>query len=150
MPCECPFGGPERYVARISGPLRDRIDLWVGMPRLPAAALLSDDEPEGSATVAARIARARQVQTARPPHALNGRVSGRALRVICAMSAAARRRATALADMERLSGRGTDRLLRVARTIADLAGEDAVEEVHLEEAARWRAPAARPHLALAV
>jgi magnesium chelatase family protein len=52
--------------------------------------------------------------------------------------------------MERLSGRGTDRLLRVARTIADLAGEAAVEVAHLEEAARWRAPAARPHLALAV
>jgi len=52
--------------------------------------------------------------------------------------------------MERLSGRGTDRLLRVARTIADLAGEATVGEAHLEEAARWRAPAARPHLALAV
>lgn len=149
-PCECPPGGPERYVARISGPLRDRIDLWVGMPRLPAAALVSDAEPEDSATVAARIARAREVQAGRTPNALNGRVSGRALRAVCAMSPAARRRAIGLAEMERLSGRGTDRLLRVARTIADLSGEPAVREPHLEEAARWRAPAARPHLALAV
>ena len=148
--CACPPNGPERYVGRISGPLRDRIDLWVGMPRLPAAALITDTEPEPSATVAARIAVAREVQLARPPHALNGRVAGRALRAACRMSPEARRRAIALADMERLSGRGTDRLLRVARTIADLAAAEAVDGQHLEEAARWRAPAARPHLALAV
>lgn len=150
IPCECPPGGPERYVARISGPLRDRIDLWVGLPRLPAAALIGGGEPEDSATVAYRIARARGVQAERPPHTLNGRVSGRVLRGACELSPAARRRAIALAEVERLSGRGTDRLLRVARTIADLAGEPAVLEPHLEEAARWRAPAARPLLALAV
>ena len=150
QPCECPPNGPERYVGRISGPLRDRIDLWVGMPRLPAAALIAGAEPETSAVVAARIADARRVQLARPPHALNGRVAGRALRAACLLTPGARRRAIALADMERLSGRGTDRLLRVARTIADLAGEAAVQGAHLEEAARWRAPAARPHLALAV
>jgi len=150
IPCECPVGGPERYVARISGPLRDRIDLWVGLPRLPAAALIGGDEPEDSATVASRIAAARRVQATRPPHALNGRVSGRLLRVACGLSPGARRRAIVLAEMERLSGRGTDRLLRVARTIADLAGEPVVAETHLEEAARWRSPAARPHLALAV
>jgi magnesium chelatase family protein len=56
----------------------------------------------------------------------------------------------ALSELEQLSGRGTDRLLRVARTIADLAGEDAVAADHLEEAARWRLPAARPLAALAV
>jgi magnesium chelatase family protein len=150
QPCECPPNGPERYVGRISGPLRDRIDLWVGMPRLPAAALICGSEPETSATVASRIEAARGVQLDRPPHALNGRVAGRALRAACRLSPEARRRAIGLADMERLSGRGTDRLLRVARTIADLAGEAAVEVAHLEEAARWRAPAARPHLALAV
>jgi len=150
QPCECPPNGPERYVGRISGPLRDRIDLWVGLPRLPAAALISSDEPESSATVASRIEAARRVQLARPPHALNGRVAGRALRAACRLSPEARRRAIALADMERLSGRGTDRLLRVARTIADLADDASVGTAHLEEAARWRAPAAHPHLALAV
>ncbi len=150
QPCECPPNGPERYVGRISGPLRDRIDLWVGMPRLPAAALISGPETETSAMVAARIEAARRVQPARPPPALTARVAGRALRAACQLSPEARRRAIALADMERLSGRGTDRLLRVARTIADLSGSVAVESGHLEEAARWRAPAARPHLALAV
>ena len=148
VPCECPPGGPERYVGRISGPLRDRIDLWVGLPRLPAAALLGGPEPEDSATVAARIARARMVQVARRPHVLNARISGRALRALCDMRPSARRRAIALAEMERLSGRGTDRLLRVARTIADLAGDAAVAEAHLEEAARDGNRAR--HVALAV
>jgi magnesium chelatase family protein len=55
-----------------------------------------------------------------------------------------------LADAELLSGRGTERLLRVARTVADLAGAPSVEIEHLEEAARWRPPVAKPALALAV
>jgi magnesium chelatase family protein len=60
------------------------------------------------------------------------------------------RRLADLADAERLSGRGTERLLRVARTVADLDAAAAVEIPHLEEAARWRPPASRPPLALAV
>ncbi|MBI2776221.1 MAG: ATP-binding protein [Chloroflexi bacterium] len=149
LPCTCPLYGPERYVGRISGPLRDRIDLWVGMPRLRAAALVGGTEPEDSATVAARIAAARAVQLGRPPFLLNARSSGRALRTACRLTPATRGSAVALAELERLSGRGTDRLLRVARTIADLEGAEAVEEAHLEEAARWRAPASDPARALA-
>jgi predicted ATPase with chaperone activity len=60
------------------------------------------------------------------------------------------RRLGDLADGERLSGRGTERLLRVGRTIADLAGSASVEIEHLEEAARWRPPSSRPTVALAV
>jgi magnesium chelatase family protein len=55
-----------------------------------------------------------------------------------------------LADSEKLSGRGTERLLRVGRTVADLAGSWSVEIAHLEEAARWRPPSSRPVMALAV
>jgi magnesium chelatase family protein len=80
----------------------------------------------------------------------NGRVGGRAIRDACALTPAVRRRAVALAETEGLSGRGTDRLLRVARTIADLAGSPAVESDHVEEAARWRAPGGRSDLLLAV
>jgi len=140
--CICPIGTPERYAGRISGPLRDRIDLWVTMTRVPPEALIAGRDPESSAIVAVRIAAARAVQERRATH-LNGRLAGRALRSACALSPAATARAVALADLEMLSGRGTERVLRVARTIADLAGAGRVEPEHLDEATRFRSPAAR-------
>jgi magnesium chelatase family protein len=140
--CSCPPGAPERYTGRISGPLRDRIDLWVTMPRVPPIAIVSGTVPESSATVARRIAAGRSVQIARSGR-LNARLAGRALRAACGLSASARLRAIALAELEALSGRGTERLLRVARTIADLGGEAVVREGHLDEAARFRTPASR-------
>ena len=143
-PCLCPAGTPERYAGRISGPLRDRIDLWITMPRVPPAAVVADRLPESSAVVARRIATARRIQLTRSRR-LNGRLSGRALRAACELSPAARARAVALADLEALSARGTERLLRVARTIADLAGADEVTEVHLAEASRFRTPLSRFH-----
>ena len=139
--CTCPIGTPERYAGRISGPLRDRIDLWVTMARVAPAALIAGRDPEASAIVAARIAAARAVQARRSR--LNGRLSGRALRAACSLSAISTARAVALADLESLSGRGTERVLRVARTIADLAGSDAVGPEHLDEAARFRSLASR-------
>jgi magnesium chelatase family protein len=148
--CRCAVGVPERYVGRISGPLRDRIDVWVTLTRVPGAAMVQAVEPEASATVGTRIARARTRQLARPGRRLNARVSGRALRAIAQMDASTSHRLAELADAERLSGRGTERLLRVARTIGDLAGAAAVEAEHLEEAARWRPPSTGRLLALAV
>ncbi|MEA2519754.1 MAG: magnesium chelatase family protein [Chloroflexota bacterium] len=140
--CRCSPGMPERYAGRVSGPLRDRIDLWVTMARVPPAALIAGREPEESTMVAARIARARRVQAERAGM-LNGRLTGRALRAATALSPSATSRAVALADLEALTGRGTERVLRVARTIADLAGAARVAPDHLDEAARYRSPAAR-------
>jgi magnesium chelatase family protein len=148
--CVCHPGVPEKYVGRISGPLRDRIDLWVGMPRIPAKVMLMGPEPEASSAVAARIASARARQLERPGRALNARISGRMLRVAARLSPRDQARLASLSEAERLSGRGTERLLRVARTIADLAEADSVRASHLDEAARWRAPAARPLNALAL
>ena len=140
--CHCPTGAAERYAGRVSGPLRDRIDLWVTMTRVPPEALIAGRSPEGSAVVGARIAAGREVQ-ARRAGQLNGRLSGRALRTACDLSTATTARAVALADLESLSGRGVVRVLRVARTIADLAGSTRVEVGHLDEAARFRSPSAR-------
>jgi magnesium chelatase family protein len=137
--CRCGPGVPEKYTGRVSGPLRDRIDLWVTLPKVAPAALLDGDDPESSATVVRRIVAARDRQRARGGR-LNGRVSGRELKRVAAMSPLAARRAIELADLEGLSGRGTERLIRVARTIADLAGAAAVLGEHLEEAARFRSP----------
>ena len=139
-PCSCPPLLPQRYQRRVSGPLRDRIDLWVPMPRVAALSLVSGPEPEDSATVGARIAATRAKASLRGVKGDNGRLTGRALRAVCRLTVAAERRVIQLADLERASGRGTERILRVGRTIADLAGEDVVREEHLDEAA-WFRPA---------
>ena len=141
--CACPPHVPERYRRRVSGPLRDRIDLWVRMDRVVPEVLLGRPAPEGSAMVARRIASARERRQARAGDLGNGRLHGRVLRAACAMDEVAEVRAIILAEREGLSGRGVDRLLRVARTIADLAGDDVVGRVHLDEAARFRAPVDR-------
>lgn len=147
--CRCTPGLIDRYARRVSGPLRDRIDIWVTMPRIEADRLVSTDEPEGSATVAVRIAGARAIARRRPPGTLNARLRGRALRAVCQLDRAATTHAIALAELEGASGRGTERLLRVARTIADLAGESAVTVSHLDEAAWYRSSACGAPIALA-
>jgi magnesium chelatase family protein len=137
--CSCPGGVPERYLNRISGPLRDRIDLWVGVPRLAPGELLRMARPESSAAVAARIAAGRQRQLAARGR-LNARLAGRSLRTAAALDTRGERRAVALAERAGLTARATERLVKVARTIADLAESEGVLSEHLEEAARYRPP----------
>src|SRR4051794_13922033 len=72
--CTCPPGVPERYLRRVSGPLRDRIDLWVAVDRVPPATIVSADSPEASSTVADRVARARARQAARNGRTPNARI----------------------------------------------------------------------------
>ena len=151
-PCPCGFAGtsdlacgcsslvPERYQRRVSGPLRDRIDLWIAMPRVAPHALVRGPEPEGSADVGRRIELARSIAMARPPGTPTGRLTGRSLRDACRLTRAGERHVIRLAELELASGRGTERLMRVARTIADLAGSDVVTEENLDEAA-WFRPA---------
>jgi magnesium chelatase family protein len=137
--CRCTIGEVDRYGRRVSGPLRDRIDLWVSMPRVPAATLVAGSDPEDSATVAGRIAAAR-ARAALDGGRINGRLRGRALRRACRLSEPTSRRIGDLADADFASARGTERLLRVARTIADLEGAVGVEIAHIEEAAWYRSP----------
>jgi magnesium chelatase family protein len=138
--CSCPEALPIRYQRRVSGPLRDRIDLWVSMPRVAPLSLVGGPEPEDSVTVGQRIASGRDRAVARGAAGDNGRLAGRALRAACRLTSATERRVVQLAELERASGRGTERLLRVARTIADLAGAAVVRAEHLDEAA-WFRPA---------
>ena len=147
--CRCTPGEIERYQRRVSGPLRDRIDLWVELPRVPATTLVASHQPEASAIVADRIAVARN-RAAMDGECVNGRLRGRRLRRACRLTGEASRRAADLADAELASGRGTERLLRVARTIADLDGSPVVGIGHLEEAAAFRSVVARDPTAMAV
>lgn len=144
--CTCRPGVPDRYLARLSGPLRDRIDLWVEMAPVRPSDLLLGPPPEDSAAVAARIAAARARQI-RLRGVLNGRLAGRRLRAACQLDREARLRVVELAVLEGASARGTERLLRVARTIADLAASERVEASHVEEAARFRGRLPRAELA---
>ena len=104
---------------------------------------MSGPAPEPSEAVANRIAAARDRQTARNGRVPNARIAGRVLREACGLAEGSVARAVLLAEREGLSGRGTDRLLRVARTIADLSGDAVVGAAHLDEAARFRAPVDR-------
>jgi len=139
--CRCPHGVPERYAARVSGPLRDRIDLWVVMPRVASSDLISSQDPESSAVVRDRITRARAVQSDRNGGIPNGRLAGRRLRWIAALDPDAEARLVDLGDRHRLSARGVERVVRVARTIADLAVSRGVAGEHVAEAVRFRSAA---------
>ena len=124
--CRCPPGDAERYVSRVSGPLLDRIDLRVEMTRVPPAELLGQPAPEDSAAVRQRIVAARQLALVRNGNRPNAHVGGSTIERACALDPAARATATELAGVMRLSARSIHRVLRVARTVADLGGRSAV------------------------
>jgi len=136
--CRCSGEQVARYRSRLSGPLIDRIDLHVAVPRLAHGAL-RPDAPAGepSAAVRARVMRARDLQRARSgkPNALLGQ---RETERICRLTPADQALLEQAIDALELSGRATHRILRIARTIADLAGSEAIATAHLTEAIGYR------------
>jgi magnesium chelatase family protein len=144
--CRCTPQAAQRYAARLSGPLRDRIDLTVDLPAVPLGAL-SDGEgrEEASAAVRDRVVAARARQASRYAARglgirVNGALAGRDVRRHAALTPGARRLAVDAAERLGLSARAHDRVLRVARTIADLEASDAATEIHLGEALQFRGP----------
>ena len=137
--CRCPESAVRRYSARVSGPLRDRVDLWVNMPRVTPEEYVGAAGSEESAAVRARVVAARARQTD-GRGCLNSRLAGRVLRAACSLGPAEQRHAIRLSEIEAWSARGMERLLRVARTIADLDSAEVVGRAHLDEAARFRSP----------
>jgi magnesium chelatase family protein len=133
------------YQTRLSGPLLDRIDLNIEMPAVTAADLILPPPAEGSKEVALRVARARAIQAERYAALGLSGVTTNAAAPASVMEEVARPDATGLAllrdaaDAMRLSARGYHRVLRVARTLADLDGAERVGRVHLAEALSYRA-----------
>jgi magnesium chelatase family protein len=148
-PCPCGYAGDDtrtcrctpqqaaKYAARLSGPLRDRMDLTVAVGALPARDLTDASGGEHSQAIRARVVAARTMQMGRDG-ILNARLQGRDLRARAPLAPAARRLLDAALTRLALSARGHDRVLRVARTIADLAGSETIESDHLGEALQFR------------
>ena len=135
--CRCAPLQIARYASRLSGPLRDRMDLTVGVSALPARELIGSVPGEGSDQIRARVVAARERQMARDGR-LNARLQGRELRARTTCAAAARRMFDAALTRLALTARGHDRVLRVARTIADLDLAEHVGSDHLAEALQFR------------
>lgn len=129
------------YQAKLSGPLLDRIDLHVDVAAVSAADLTLPPPAEGSAEVAARVAQARSAQTARyegQGARTNAEADGELLDAVATPDDAGQRLLADAAAAMKLSARGYTRVLRVARTIADLAGAEAIGRLHIAEALSYR------------
>jgi magnesium chelatase family protein len=135
--CRCSATQVERYQRRISGPLLDRIDLYVDVPRLMPDELRRGGPSESSEAIRERVTRAREAQTRRQG-APNSALAGRTLREVCALRGDAEALFSRAIEKMALSGRGHDRVLRVARTVADLSWEKEIAVEHLAEALNYR------------
>ena len=138
--CKCSEAEVHRYHSRISGPLLDRIDLIVEVPALDYEELKRRTPAESSAKIRERVNAAREKQRQRfSDRAMcNARMQGRELRSFCAPDEEGDALLRAAFDTMQLSARSYDRILRVARTIADLEGADSIRADHIAEAIQYR------------
>jgi len=139
-PCKCSAPQIDRYLARISGPLLERIDIHIEVPAVPVAALRDMQPGTDSATMRAQVRQAMAVQRERfgDGKTTNGRMTPRLLRKHAPLDRDGERILRQVVSELGLSARAHDKVLRVARTIADLAGEANISATHLSEAIQYR------------
>ena len=141
QPCRCTAAQVQRYRARISGPLLDRIDIHIEMPEVGYRELSDRSRGEPSSAIRARVnaARARQRERFAGEGILcNAQMSANQVRAWCTPEGAAERLLQQAFTRLRLSARAYQRILKVARTIADLAGSERIMEQHYAEAIQYR------------
>ena len=141
--CHCTPPMIQRYISKISGPLLDRIDIHIDVPAVNYKEMRSTNEPEGSAKILERVVRARQIQldrlsTGQEKIYCNAQMSSQNIRKFCTLSGDCERLLERAMTQQGLSARAHDRILKVARTIADLEGTAALEPKHIAEAIQYR------------
>jgi magnesium chelatase family protein len=147
--CKCTPAQIERYRARISGPLLDRIDIHIEAPAVTFAELRSAEPGEASAPIRERVIQAREIQFRRlkgTDTAANARMTQSQLRRHCALEPALGDLLQQAMEKLSLSARAYHRILKVARTIADLAGAEDIAALHLLEAIQYRTLDRNPSL----
>ena len=133
----------QRYISKISGPLMDRIDIHIDVPAVNYKEMRSAAEPEGSSKIRDRVMRARQTQlqrfaSCREKLYCNAQMSSRHIRTFCDLSADCERLLERAMTQQGLSARAHERILKVARTIADLENSADLEPKHIAEAIQYR------------
>ena len=139
--CSCTPPLIQRYLARISGPLLDRIDLHIQVPAVRYKELAQEEAGEDSAAIRGRILAAREEQFRRlAPFGLycNAQMTPRTLRRFCKLDAESEKQMENVITKLGLSARAYDRILKVSRTIADLAGSEKIQACHVSEAIQYR------------
>lgn len=139
--CTCPPGAPAKYLAKVSGPLLDRLDIHIEVPQVDFKKL-SDDEPsESSSEIRKRVNKARLIQQKRLEGlsvTCNGKMTPNMTRTFCKLDSVSKNMLEKSFDALGLSARAYDKILRVARTIADLDGSENIEVEHVTEAVQYR------------
>lgn len=140
--CSCAPGAVQKYLNKVSGPLLDRIDLHVEVTPVPFSALAMQKSGEASDAIRKRVINAREIQAARfgnnPGIYCNAQMESKMLKEICVIDTAGQNLLKAAMDKLNLSARAYDRILKVSRTIADLASSDTIEASFLAEAIQYR------------
>ena len=139
--CGCSPAQIQQYIARISGPLIDRVDIHIDVPAVKYRELIANDPSENSATIRERVAAARKVQQQRYASEKlfsNAQMGPRLIRKYCAIDDACQRLLEQAMTKRGLSARAYDRILKVARTIADLEGREKIVSTNISEAIQYR------------